>query len=369
MPENIGRFALALVSVLLAGCGEERTVDGGGATETDNAIRIVATSDAGAPVVGARVVFVRTDTWLRDLDSRGAPRTFEKVTDSRGFVLLDSLPEGQWSAQTTSRDVGGILPLRRDSAWQSLTLAPLADLVLTTPDAPARRMHAVGTDWSAVSDSRGRALLRLPAGRRALVAELDSILAPVATLTLETGRSLDTTVRLKARRVLLDDFTSGDGTPSLRQYNGVGWWSVDPWGTTLVSPPSFGGRLSVRYAPSGASNTILAGFLFRDRARLHSLDLSSMDSVCLSVRGNDAVDLFFIHYNPDGTWGLSANAPLRGIDTTTFRRICLVPDSLQDRWPEVRTQVSAIGFMARGGGLLELSTLELWGVRMIDLTP
>lgn len=363
------RLLLGIGAGLLAGCGEPRSVDGGGATETENAIRIATTSESGAPLAGARVVFVRTDTWLRDIDSLGAPRTFERIADAQGRILLDTLPEGRWAAQSSSWTSGGVLPLRRDTSWQHLRIQPLVDVVLETPSAAGRRLFAVGTDWSARFDPRGRSFLRLPPGRRALVADLDTLVAPVATVSVLPGRSIDTTIALEPRRVVLDDFSSEDGTSTLWQYARVGGWIIDPWGSTVLSSSNGRGRLSLRFAPEGSSDVLLTTFQFRLGSAILSMDLSDLDSACFSLRADPSVSFYLIHYNSDRSWDRSASTPLADIDTVRSRHQCVVPDSLDGDWPAVRGQVTAIGFMARGGGLLEVSALELWGVRLRDLTP
>lgn len=364
--------ALLFLAALLAGCGSDATVQGGGATETDNSVHILATSADGAPLALARVLLVRTDTWLRDVAQNGAPTTLEHRTDHQGRLRIGSLPTGDWSAQLDTLSQGCDIPLGRDTATRILKLQPLSRVDIGVDGLAGARLLAVGTAWSAATDSVGRATLLLPPGRRSVVASKDSTLSPLVTVTVSVGSRLDTSVAVSRRRLLLDDFSSGNGRTTLANYTGIGRWFVNAWGTQIYSDAdpqgaSFVGALSLRYIAPDTANAVLAGIVFGDDRGFRSMDFSRMDSICFDIRANGDVELFFIEYAADRSWKLSANAPVTGISNTWSRR-CIAAGSLQDNWPLVKTTANTIAFLAKRGDLLEVRRMELWGVRLEDLS-
>lgn len=362
----------ALLAAVLAGCGSDRAAQGGGATETDNSFQILATTADGTPLPGARVLLVRTDTWLRDVAATGTPTTLAMTTDPRGRLQLDALPAGEWSAQVETLSQGCDLPLARDTSTKILKLQPLSRVEITGQ--AGSPVLAVGTSWKSSTDSDGHAHLLLPPGRRPLVVRIGTALATATVVTIPAGLEIDTSVAvtLTPRRLLLDDFSSGNGRTSLSSYIGVGNWFINAWGTQIYSDAnpdgaSFLGALSFRYIAPDTANAVLAGIVFRDQNGFRSMDFSHMDSICFDIRGNGWVDLFFIEYAPDGVWKLSANRRIEGL-TTTWTRRCVAADSLQDNWPIVKTTANTIAFLAKQGDLLEVRQMELWGVRLQDLS-
>lgn len=369
-----GLVASLVLSAALAGCGSDEVVRGGGATETDNSVNILATSSDGSPLVGARVVLVRTDTWLRDVAADGSPTTIAFATDSRGRLRLDSLPTGEWSAQVETLSQGCDIPLGRDTATRVLKLQPLSRVEVGLVGADGSTLHAVGTDWKAKTDSVNHAWFLLPPGRRSLVARVGTSLATAVVVTLPAGREVDTLffATITPRRILLDDFSSGNGLTSLSNYIGTGYWFTNAWGTQIYSDAnpqgaSFVGALSLRYIAPDTANAVLAGIVFKQGNGFRSMDFSRMDSICFDIRGNGQVDLFFIEYAPDRSWKLSANRLLAGL-TGTWTRRCVAADSLQDNWPTVKTTANTLAFLAKRGDYLEVRRMELWGVRLEDLS-
>lgn len=369
-PVRIGSMILA--ALLLAGCGSDASVQGGGATETDNSIHLLATDSDGTPMPGARVLLVRTDTWLRDVAATGSPTTIALATDTSGRLRLDSLPSGEWSAQVEAPSQACSVPLERDTTTMLLKLQPLTKVAVAITGRTEASLMAVGTTWRSTTDSDGRSRLFLPPGRRSLVADPGVSLAQAAVVTVVSGQELDTTVTVVPRRILLDDFSSGDGRTSLSRYTGMGDWFVNSWGTQIYSDAdpqgaSFKGALSLRYVAPDTNNAVLAGIVFGDDRGFHSMDFSRMDSICFDIRGNGNVDLYFIEYAPDRSWKLSANFRLEGLSGDWTRR-CVAADSLQDHWAEVKTTANTVAFLARRGDLLEVRDMELWGVPLEDLS-
>lgn len=362
----------ALFAALLAGCGSDANVQGGGATETDNSVHILATSADGSPLAGARVLLVRTDTWLRDVATTGSPTTISRTTDPQGRLRIAALPDGEWSAQLDTLSQGADIPLGRDTATRILKLQPMSRLDIGLGGSAGAHLLAVGTAWGATTDSVGRATLFLPPGRRSLVSAKDSDLAPLAAVTVSVGSSLDTTLPAPPRRLVLDDFASGNGRTTLSDYTGLGRWFVNAWGTQIYSDAdpqgaSFAGALSLRYIAPDTANAVLAGIVFGDAGGFRSMDFSRMDSICFDIRANGQVELFFIEYAADRSWKLSANAPVP-VASGTWTRRCLAAGSMQDNWPLVKTTANTIAFLAKRGDLLEVRAMELWGVRLQDMS-
>jgi hypothetical protein len=54
--------------------------------------------------------------------------------------------------------------------------------------------------------------------------------------------------------------------------------------------------------------------------------------------------------------------------TTTWSRHCVAADSLQDQWSVVKKTANTIAFLAKQGDFLEVRAMELWGVRLEDLS-
>lgn len=372
MTDRRNRIAMLVLAVLLAGCGTDANVQGGGATETDNSVHILATSSDGSPLPGARILLVRTDTWLRDVAATGSPTTFAGTTDPDGRLRVASLPEGEWSAQLDTLSQGADIPLGRDTATRILKLQPLSRLDIGLGGSAGARLLAVGTTWGATTDSVGRATLHLPPGRRSLVSARDSALAPLAAVTVSVGSRLDTTLPAPPRRLVLDDFASGNGRTTLSDYTGLGRWFVNSWGTQIYSDAdpqgaSFAGALSLRYIAPDTANAVLAGIVFGDAGGFRSMDFSRMDSICFDIRANGQVELFFIEYAADRSWKLSANAPVAVVSSAWSRR-CIAAGALQDNWPLVKTTANTIAFLAKRGDLLEVRAMELWGVRLQDMS-
>lgn len=347
-------------------------MQGGGATETDNAIKIQATTSEGAPLPAARVVLVRTDTWLRDVSSRGTPTTLSYKTDLEGRLRIESLPPGEWTAQVETLSQACDIPLGRDTATRILKLQDLSTVDVALDGLSGARLLAVGTSWGASTDSLDRATLRLPAGRRMLVASRDSVLTPALSVTLAAGGQVDTSVTVDVNRLLLDDFSAGDGRATISNFTGMGRWFVNAWGTQVYSDAdprgaSLVGALSLRYIAPDTGDAVLAGIAFHDGEAFRPMDFSRMDSLCFDIRANGEVKLFFIEYGSDNNWNLSADAEVGGISTVWSRR-CVKADSLRDSWPTVRTSANTIAFLARRGDLLEIRNLVLWGVPLASLS-
>ncbi|HNY32556.1 MAG TPA: hypothetical protein PKO15_16840 [Fibrobacteria bacterium] len=367
-PTRAGLWGIAF---LLAGCGGDAPANlGGGATETDNVVRLHVGARDGRHLPGTRVVFVRTDTWLSDVARGDGPRTYQALSDSLGEVRM-ALPTGRWSAQAQTDSQGAILPLETTESPQSMVLGPLSTLRIRLSGRPVASLRVAGTAWEGLTDSVGTWTFRLPAGTRAIVARTGDDLSPAAAVVLRDGQDLDTTATVVSGRVVLDDFTSGTAKTSVAAYVGAGTWFSNEWGTRIGSEedstgPSFRGKMSLRYTAPDTANAALVGIVFRDREGFRPLDLSGLDSICVELRGNGEVRMFVIQYDQDGTWLRSADAFL-AVDST-WRKRCVAPSDMHDPWDPVKTRANTLAWLAKRGDWLELRAPVLWGASLQDLS-
>lgn len=364
-------FVSYLLAGILAGCGGESSVSlGGGATETDNVVRLqVGTSDGGA-LPRTPVVFVRTDTWLRDVAKGDGPTTFEVLADSDGRLQV-ALPPGEWSAQAQTKSSGGIIALDRDSSTNSLVLRPLSTLTLRLSGSPVASLRAIGTAWEGLTDSGGKWTFSLPPGMQSIAARSGQDLAFAASVRLVEGKSKDTLASIHPRRLVLDDFANGDGKTTVSNYTGVGTWFSNEWGSRIFSDddstgPSYRGKMSMRYIAPDTAHAALVGIVFRDRQGFRPMDFSRLDSICFDIRGNGDAQLFFIEYDQKGAWSRSTDTQVP-VDTN-WRTRCVVPSTMHDPWESIKTQANTIAFLAKHGSLLEARNLILWGVGLQDLS-
>lgn len=354
-----GLFALAALG--LAGCGSDALVQGGGATETGNGMRVRVLNAAGAPQAGVPVRLVRTDTWLSKVAASGAPELHFARTDAQGVVRLDSLANGGWAALAGDDLVAGWVALGLDTAQQELRLAAVGQLRNRIVGGEGvSSVCAVGTDWCARADSLGRYVLSLPPGRWPLVVRQDTGLATLGIQTTVSGKKFDTTVALHPGRVTLDDFSSGRSLSQLFPYAGIGAWYVSSWGADSIKI-TYDGRLSMNYAASDTSLSALAGLALRDRSGFRNVDFSRMDSLCFDARSDGRTVLYLVHYDSLGGWINSARTSLASLDTS-WQRTCLTPAAFGDDWASTRALVNDLAFVTRAGSFLELRNVMLWGV-------
>lgn len=358
-------FGILACGIIL-GCGPERAVDGGGATETGNGIRVLVASSDGRPLAAAKVRLVRVDTWSRDVAAAGAPQHLDLVADAKGVARIDRLPPGEWAAQSDGQGLSGRLAVSADTAPQTLELRPAARVRIAAPGAAGILVRVAATAWSARLDSSGQALLDLPPGEHPLVARVAADLAALGVVKVKTQAAIDTVLRIEPRRVVLDDFSTDDGKTEVWRYTGLGnWYVAASPGTRIFSDTdtaraSFAGWLSLRYALGTPDGYAAAGISFRDAQGYHPLDLSRMDSLCFDLRGSGTLE---VHWQRLGTgqFGVSAHALLDALPAD-WKRVCLDRGAFGAEWESLKTAANDLVFLSRRGGRLELRDIVLWGV-------
>lgn len=361
VPERLGTIFVLLAALGLAACGSDAVVQGGGATETGNGLRLRVLNSDGTPHAGAQVRLVRTDTWLAKVAASGAPEARTAQADHQGELRLDSLSQGHWAAQVGDSLAAGWAALRSDTASQELRLmvaGRLRDRIAGASSVSS--VCAVGTDWCAQADALGRYALSLPPGRWPLAVRQDTDLATLGIQTTISGNSLDTTVALHPGLITVDDFSSGTSLSQLFPYAGIGAWYVSSWGADSIKI-AYDGKLSMSYVASDTSLSALAGLALRDRSGFRNVDLSSMDSLCFDARSDGHTVLYLVHYDSLGGWVNSAHASLGSLDTS-WQRTCLTPAAFGNDWETTRTLVNDLAFVTHAGSFLELRNVNLWGV-------
>jgi len=361
--------------LLLAGCGVEPS-EGGGATETGNGLQIKVITYEQAAARAASVRFIRTDTWIRDLASSGSPQTFSAVTDDSGAVHLDSLPPGKWAVQCDWGSQAGIVSIGIDTGRLVLPLQPVSRVRATAVTGlRSYPLRVVGSAWSSVDDPTGNPVLYLPPGSWAVATKVDTSAVAVGTPRVSLRQALDDTVVLDPRRVVLDDFGSGNIYTSFWMYSGFGdWYAVANTGSKIWSAsdstkPSYAGSLSMQYSLSDTiSGYAISGISFVAGGTYHSLDLTSMDSLCFDARGSAKLAVGLQHIAPTGAVAKSVLASVGTISAGWTRR-CITPASFGTGWDSIRTSGNDLAFVASRGTLLELRNLVLWGVPLQKLVP
>lgn len=352
-------FLLALLG--LTACGSDAVVQGGGATETGNGLRLLVLDPDGTPHARVQVRLVRTDTWLSKVAVSGAPEVWMAQADLQGVLRVDSLAQGSWAVQAGDSSIAGWAALRSDTALQELRLTVAGRLRDRIAGASgSSSVCAVGTDWCAQADVLGRYVLSLPPGRWPLVVRQGTDLATLGIQTTISGNQLDTTVALPSEQVTLDDFSSGSSLSQLFPYAGIGAWYVSSWGVDSIKI-AYDGHLSMTYVASDTSRSALVGLALRDRLGFRNVDFSRMDSLCFDARSDGRTELYLVHYDSLGGWINSAHASLASLDIS-WRRTCLPPAAFGSDWTTTRTLVNDLAFVTRAGSFLELRNLVLWGV-------
>lgn len=352
----------------MAGCGHDRSL-GGGATETENGMHWRLVSHQGQPASFASARFVRTDTWMHDLATRGRARTIETVADEHGVVSLDSLGEGTWSLQAEWGSEALIAAVGPDTGTPRLRLGPVSRVIRKLSRPTDAELSVVGTDWRSAFAPTGEATLYLPAGSHGLASRTGTSLAMAGVARIRTWEASEESISIDPLRVVLDDFGSGSMNSTFHSFSGFGnWYSVSNAATSMGSL-SFQDQLTLRFSLSDTTNAYaIAGISFVDARGYHAMDLSAMDSLCFDARGTSS---FHASIQQIG----SASAVLKAVSATTFgpstnwSHRCLTPGSFGAGWENIKSQGNDLAFVATRGDLLELRDIVLWGVPLSVLVP
>lgn len=366
--------SLFALSAILAGCGSD-SLAGGGATETGNGLACRIMTDSGTAASRAKVIFVRTDTWTRDVQNDGSPQTFLAQADSTGLVRLDRLPEGKWAIQSDRAGLQGWKPLREiDQMEDTLRLARRTLIQGQVSGDSVDRVWVMGTAWSSSVGDGGRYVLAKAAGQYALAGTSRAPIVPLASGISIAGESKTSNPVARRKAIVLEDFQDGDDKTALHAYTGIGnWYLTKDAASRMYSAfdstrPDFRGALSMQYSLGGSSSYISAGISFFDEKGYHELDLSALDSFCLEARGNGQAVVYFQEIINRFGVEYTGNVSIGTLDST-WRRRCVKPSDFGKSWDSLRTNTTDISFSPRGGNRMEIRQIEFWGPSLLDLSP
>lgn len=370
VPWLLPLFGLAAV---VAGCGSD-SLAGGGATETGNGLACRVMTDSGKQAARAKVVFVRTDTWIEDVQRDGSPQTFAAQADSAGLVRLERLPAGRWAIQSDRAALQGWMQIQNhDRGEDTLRLWPRTLVQGSVGGDHVERIWVMGTAWSSPVGDGGRYVLEKAAGKYSLVGASQAPLVPLATGVSVAGESTTSNPVARRQGIVLEDFQDGDSKTTLHAYTGIGnWYVAKDTGSRVYSAfdsigPDYRGALSMQYSLKDSTSYIGVGISFLDQDGYHKLDLSALDSFCLEARGNGQVTAYFQEILGQSKVEYSANVSIGALDDT-WRRWCLKPTDFGKSWDSLRTSTTDISFSPRGGNRMEIRMLEFWGPSLLDLS-
>lgn len=380
---------LALSLLALSGCAQ---VDGspvamGPGSETSG-LQIRLVNAKGEPSRKTEVKVVAVDGW-NDLAAAGNTVIASRTTDDSGRVEFPSLPAIKLSLEANlgSAVVRQEVPAGSGSA-RTLVLrnGGMMLLRLKGDTAGIRKILLSGTALEAHQQSDAWVFSWVPVGSYTVVAWRNGALVPIARVSADSLRMLDTTLQVQAT-TFLDDFDA----PSLQNLFGAGlgggsWFaSGEGWqgGKNPISNPDLVSArepgwqvnsLHVQFQVDTTSPTNYA-MLNMDlgggsgTAGFGPLrDVSALDTVVFMARGRGTV-VFQLLGAAGCVW--SADVALNG----AWARIALPSSALQSSgancvdWHVPAPSVRALGFRAARDAELWLDNLELKGVNPLALYP
>jgi hypothetical protein len=362
---------------LLIGCGSD-PLAGGGATETGNGITYRILTDSGKIAARAQVVFVRTDTWLQDVQRDGSPQMFGVRADSSGLVHIAKPREGAWAIQAERNGLAGLEHiLSADSISDTLRLSKRTLVQGILSGDAIDQVWVVGTAWNAPVGAGGRYLVDKASGRYSIVGSSRDPLLPLGNGVSVAGEWVVKDVVARRDRLVVEDFQDSDlNTTSIHSYIGFGNWYIAKdagsrvWSTTDSAAPDFHGSLSMQYALKDTAGFVVAGISFISGTGYHKLNLAPMDSICLELRGSGKVGINFQEISVAGSVKSvkhSASVVVGNLDST-WRRTCRKPTDFGASWDALKTNTNDISFSPHGGSKLEIRQIEMWGPTLLDLS-
>jgi len=379
---------LAISLLALSGCAQ---VDGspvamGPGSETSG-LQIRLVNAKGEPSRKTEVKVVAVDGW-NDLAAAGNTVIASRTTDDSGRVEFPSLPAIQLSLEANL----GSAVVRQEVAAGAGTARTLVLrnggmmlLRLKGDTAGIRKILLSGTALEARQQSDAWVFSWVPVGSYDVVAWRNGTLTPIARVTADSLRMLDTTLQVQAT-TFLDDFDA----PSLQNLFGArlggGTWfaSGEGWqgGKNPISNPDLvsarepgwqAQSLHVQFQVDTTSptnfamlNMDLGGGVAAGFGPLRNV--STLDTVVFMARGRGTV-VFQLLGSPGCVWG--ADVALNG----AWTRIALPSAALQPSgancvdWHVSAPSVRALGFRAARDAELWLDNLELKGINPLVLYP
>jgi len=382
-------FVLSLLA--LSGCAQIDNASpvamGPGSETSGLQLQIRLVNAKGEPSRKTEVKVVAVDGW-NDRAAAGNTVIAHRTTDDSGRVEFDSLPAIKLSLEA---DLGSAV-VRQElavgaSSAQTLVLrnGGMMLLRLKGDTAGIRKILLSGTGLEANRQSDAWVFSWVPVGSYNVVAWRNGVLTPIARVSADSLRILDTTLQVQAT-TFLDDFDA----PSLQNLFGAGvgggsWFaSGEGWqgGKNPISNPDLvsarepgwqAQSLHVQFQVDTTSptnyamlNMDLGGGTAQGFGPLR--DVSALDTVVFMARGRGTVVFQLLGAN-ECIW--SADVALSG----AWVRIALPSSALQPSgancvdWHVSAPSVRALGFRAARDAELWLDNLELKGINPLALYP
>jgi hypothetical protein len=361
----MSRCLAVLGLAALFGCSESSEVAGGTTTDTENALAFVVVDTSGHPLVGARATLWPSN-WVGDTGSSPALDSFPTaVSDAAGKVSWEIIPSGSWQLEIVAGVSGARVPVRIYDGGRihlgRVEAPPLGGIVGRLGGwnpGPRNWVRLRGSSRVAPADSLGTFRLDgLPAGSwivegllPASAKQPSPVLASVEPGERTSGvrlavpaaptASLDSLLLWNFERQMLAGTSYLCGTLGPL----CGLWT--PAQDTVRSGAWSGN--SLRLLPERSN-----GFGLVDSGRY--VDLSSMDSLSLMVRGPGRIRVtFHSRLVQDGEGSLCARINVSsGWQRLVLRDLEITPDpgsrsdSLGRTWREVRGAIERITFESR----------------------
>jgi hypothetical protein len=379
------RAASALsMAVLLAGCGSDSQVGGGG-IEIPNGLNLTVNAADNKPAQGVAVRLLARESWLKRTLQGGSVVLDSAVTDANGQVSF-RVPEseGYWIEAAA-----GSMGLRMEGdgpGSKTAVLSSLSRLTGTLSGDPRGgvSVRLAGTSRTSRTDDSGRfAFDALPQAAYSVVGQ-----EPGSQKLSHLGGAvvgyMASEMRAEApdsESVVLDDFADGDNVWSLKDLFGSAYWWIAANGKDLASV--FGIDGSWKAVQSDSSGRWMG--ISVDGTRLDAnpwaglgLDLgpstgtfpefSAATSIRIQVRVRGDWNLNVVEERGDSmvTWV----APIPADSTWSTRRIAtseLVPTSGgPEAWNARRRKVRQFMFQTSTSGRLDLGELAVEGASLSD---
>ena len=380
-------FALALGGCAQMDTGSPVATGPGSETSGLQGLKIQLRNAKGEPARKIEVQVVAVEGWQSHAAS-GSAVIARRTTDDSGRVEFFDLPKICLSLEA---NLGSAVVRKEISATaeqeQTLVLRNGGMLLLRLKGDTAgiEKLLLAGTGLTAQNQSDAWVFPWVPQGSYSLVALRNGVLTPIARVTADSLRMLDTTLQVRAT-TFLDDFDA----PTLQNLFGTqlggGYWfaSGEGWqgGKNPISNPDLisarepgwqAQSLHVQFQVDTTSptnyamlNMDLGGGGTADFGPLR--DISTLDTVVFTARGRGTI-VFQLLGAPGCVW--SADVALNG----AWERVALPSSALQPSgancvdWHVPAPSVRALGFRATRDAELWLDNLELKGVNPNALYP
>ncbi|MEN9355261.1 MAG: hypothetical protein RL318_2586 [Fibrobacterota bacterium] len=385
-------LSLLLIALGLGGCaqidsGSPVATGPGSETSGLQGFKIQLRNAKGEPVRKTEVQVVAVEGWSDHVIS-GSAVIDRQTTDDSGRVEFDNLPKIRLSLEANLGSAVVRKELAAGSATQQTLVLQNGGMVLVRlkgDTSGIRKLMLAGTGLEAQRQSDGWVFSWVPVGSYDLIAWRNGVITPIARVSADSLRMLDTTLKVQAT-TFLDDFDA----PSLQNLFGTklagGYWfaSGEGWqgGMNPISNPDLisarepgwqAKSLHVQFQVDTTSPTNYA-MLNMDLAGGGTAgfgplrNVSTLDTVVFTARGRGTV-VFQLLGAPGCVW--SADVALTG----AWARIALPSSALQPSgancvdWHVSAPSVRGLAFRTTRDAELWLDNLELKGVNPGILFP